>query len=137
MLCPDAVQNERVGLISHAERCVLDGPDHELLHALDEDIATARERTKPLLGIFRRRGQVKFAVIQGDSSCQLAQELDACNCHISAIKLGERPVTIEQLNRAISHIKQLRGIRISKPEGFDLPGEEEYFVFHIDFEAAA
>ncbi len=126
--------NRAGGLVHHVDTCELDGPDHKLLHDLDRDFVEALECTKPLLGIFRRRGQIRFAVIKQGSP--VVKELKQRGYHISAVKPSDCQQELVNLHQAIERAKRVRRVRVNGLEMHQLPGGEVYFTYHVDLEAA-
>ena len=105
--------------------------------ALEKDETKALElMKKPLLGIFRRRGQVRFVILRKD--CAFMNEFNKAGVQRSSIVLDEdHPVTIETIQNLLDLLRLKAGTRANglvehdKCAGVDY----DYFDYHIDQEA--
>ena len=115
----------------------LEGISHDVFHELEKDVAVAHKASKPLLSIFKRRGKVRFAITRKGSS--LIKELERCSYHTSAVTSDNRSLTVEMLRSTFERLRSAFGVRINVLEDkiAETPdGEERFFIYHIDMEAA-
>lgn len=116
----------------------LEGISHDVFHELEKDVAVAHKASKPLLSIFKRRGgKVRFAITRKGSS--LLKELERCSYRPSAVNSDNRSLTVEMLRGVFDRLRNAAGVRVNVLEdktADTADGEETYFIYHIDMEAA-
>ena len=115
----------------------LEGISHDVFHELEKDVAVAHKASKPLLSIFKRRGKVRFAITRKGSS--LLKELERCSYHTSAVTSDNRSLTVEMLRNIFDLLRSAAGVRVNVLEDKHAQtddGEETFFIYHIDMEAA-
>ena len=112
--------------------------DKALFNQLELDSKTALTKSKPLLGIFKRRGRYSFVILREE--CTFKHEFEQSNMTVSKLVLDpKKPITKEKLKSLLGLLTLKTGIRVNglvrkeACERFDI--DYAYFEYHFDLEA--
>ena len=114
--------------------------DHEqrMLTCLDGDIDAALEATRPLLGIFPRRGHIPFVILREDVA--YSDGFRKARIRQSRLTIDRNEtITLEDLNRLTRLVQLKRGIRLNGLECTEpcpiQAIDAKFYTYRVDLEA--